>query len=315
MTKHLIKPVALRPNDKVALVCPASRPESPAVIQRSIKLVEELGFRPVLGKHVLSMHGHMAGTNEQRLEDFMTFIDDDSVAGLFCITGGFGSIHLLPNLNYSLIAAKPKVLIGGNDNTHLLLAIHARSNLMVLYGPNLDEISTKYTFEIFKEALTAPTPLSPISATVVNDLVLETFYTPVEGLAEGTLIGGNLTALVSLMGTPYQPKMENKILFLEDKNERNDILDRWFTTLYVAGVLEQVKAVALGQFANCGTKGAYNMLSLEDLLGDRLKSLGKPACFGLPIGAGSNASVVPIGIYASFNAAKGCLEFTESALI
>src|SRR3990167_5427025 len=141
MTKYLVKPAALKPGDKVALVCPASRPESPQVIKRSVKIVEELGFRPVIGKHVLSIHGYTAGTDEQRLDDLMTFLDDDSVAGLFCVTGGAGSISLLSGLPYSLVSTKPKVLVGGNDNTHLLLAIHTCSRLVVLYGPNLDEIN------------------------------------------------------------------------------------------------------------------------------------------------------------------------------
>src|SRR5207248_1858920 len=123
-----------------------------------------------------------------------------------------------------------------------------------------------------------------------------------------------LTALISLMGTPFQPRLRDAILFLEDLNERHDILDRWFTTLYVSGELAKVSGIAFGSFEGCSTKDSRNMLSLEDLFGDRLQSMNKPCCFGMPLGQSKLSATVPIGIRASLNSKDGILEFAETAV-
>ena len=314
--EKLLKAPALKLGDRVGLVCPSGRPFCPSVVEQCVRVVETMGFKPIIGKHVLSIHGYLAGTLEQRLKDFDQFCKDDSIAGIFCVTGGFGSMHLLPHLDYSYIAAHPKVIVGCDDNTALLSAIQTLSGLITFHGPNLDLISSKYTFERFKQAVTRTAILEPI---LVSDLATDPIvpllpYTPVVGSVEGRLLGGNLTALVSLMGTPYQPNFKDAILFLEDKNERNDILDRWFTTLYVAGELSQVSAVAFGQFKDCHPRGSYNMLSLEDLFGDRLKAMAKPSCFGIPLGQEISAATVPLGCKVLLDTKQGRLDFLEPAL-
>lgn len=310
------KPPALKKHDRVALICPASRPESPAVVKHCQQIVSELGFTPVLGKSILNTCGYMAGSLMERLEDLNTALHDDSIAGIFCLSGGFGSLHLLSYLDYEKIAAHPKVIIGGDDNTHLLAAISACSGVVTLHGPNLDQVNSKSTFEHLKLAITSKTHLPPLAAGSLhsNGFMKPTVYAAYDGDVIGRLLGGNLTALVSLLGTPYEPDFNSAILFLEDRDERFDTLDRWLTSLYIAGQLQRLSGVALGQFEGCGTKSSFNMLSLEDLFGDRLKLLKVPCCFGFPFGQAGDTAVIPTGVTAHLDTARGILEFSESAL-
>jgi len=281
-----------------------------------VKLVEELGFMAVVGKHVLNVHGYMAGTDAERLDDLNTLLADDSIAAVFCITGGFGTIHLLEQMDYTSLSARPKIIAGCDDITSLLLAVHTRSRVVTFHAPNLDQVRSQYTFDRLKIAVTSREPLPAVSIEDRSDaqFVPPVAYAPIGGRAEGLSIGGNLTALVSLMGTPFQPEFDRRILFLEDVSERNDVLDRWLTNLYISGQLARTSAVAFGDFVGCGTKNSYNTLSPEDLLGARLKMLSKPSCFGLPFGQSDHTATIPIGINVSFDADNGRLEFADSAL-
>ncbi len=311
---QLIKPPALKAGDTVGLICPGSRPSSPAVVQRCIRIVEEMGFKARLADHVLSMHGYMAGSDEERLEDLGAFLSDRTVQGIFCLTGGFGSLHLLQHLDYAAIASNPKVIVGSDDNTHLLLAVLSQSAMVTLHGPNLDQIKTRYAFERCKEAVTTKGQLRAVSAddTKSDEIAVACLYTSFPGTVSGALLGGNLTALVSLLGTPYQPDFAKTILFLEDRNERIDILDRWFTSLQISGQLKKVNAVAFGEFVDCGSKGLHDLLSPEELLGNRLAQEKVPSCFGLP--AGQSGATVPLGVAASLDAGLGILNFESAHL-
>lgn len=312
----LIKPRALRTGDKVGLIAPGSRPASAAVVARGQRLVSEMGFEPVVGEHVLDAYGFMAGSDTQRLNDFRKFIDDDSIAAIFCITGGYGALHLAPYLDYAAVAAKPKLIVGCDDNTILLNAIHSLTGLVCLDGPNLDQINNKETLDRFRDAVRCDGIMPALGAADSDKsrLFSSDFYSPVEGTVEGRLVGGNLTALCSLLGTTFEPQFQDSILFLDDIDEPTGILDRWFTSLYLAGHLHSVRGVAFGAFEGCGPKNSFNMLGVIDTFSDRLKYLSKPSCFGLPFGQRSSTNLMPIGIQVRLDCASGRLEFLENAL-
>ncbi|MBX9770992.1 MAG: LD-carboxypeptidase [Candidatus Obscuribacterales bacterium] len=311
----LLKARALKRGDKVGLVSPASRPDGPAVLARCVKSMEWMGLRPVIGQHALDTQGFLAGSDSDRLSDLMSFFKDDSIKGIFCMSGGYGSLRLLDRIDYKVIADNPKVLVGADDNTALLLAINKRTNMVVFLGPNLDELNSPASFEDLQLVVGLKKPLKPLNVRIGKIAFAGVHYAPFNGVVTGRLLGGNLTAIGSLMGTPFQPDFEKSILLLEDKNERNDMLDRWFSTLYVSGCLDKVHGVAFGDFVNCGRKGSSNMLSIEDLFGDRLQEMKKPACFGFPFGQGEDTYTLPIGINASLDTNKGQIAFLDSALI
>lgn len=315
--KPTLKPPALKRGQKVALVCPGSRPESPAVVARCERLISSLDLKAVVGDHVLSNHGFLAGTDRQRLADLNGFIEDESIGAIFCITGGYGCLRLLEGIDYDAIAASRKLFIGGDDCTCLLNAIYARTGLVCLQAPNAEQVKSPFTYERLKEALFSTSSLPSLSALPKDGkekAFKSDFYCAVEGTAEGRLIGGNLTAYASLLGTDFEPSAQDSILFLEDINEKNGNLDRWFTSLYLSGQLQYAGAVIAGSFENCGGRDAFNSLSIVDLFGDRLKYLRKPACFGMPFGQQSDTCVMPIGVRAQIDTSAGVLEFLEAAL-
>lgn len=313
--KSALKPAALRKGDRVALVSPASRPESPAAVERGKRIVEEMGFVPVVGRNALRVYGYMAGTDAERLDDLVDALTDDSIAGVFFLTGGYGSLHLLNGIDYAAVEKRPKIVVGCDDNTHLLLALNRKTGLVTFHGPNLDQVNSRFTFDSLKEAITSKDPLTPmIPRSSSEDFLAKAVYSPVPGTVSGRVIAGNLTALVSLMGTPFEPAFQDSLLLLEDRDERHDILDRWFTTLYVSGGLARVSGVGFGAFEGCSTKDSNNMLSLEDLFGDRLSALNKPSCFGLNFGQAKDTCTVPIGVAATLEMSKGALSFKEPAV-
>ena len=314
--KVLVKPRALRKGDRVGICAPSGRPATPGVVAAAERMVREMGFVPVLGKHVLSIHGFMAGTDSERLSDLAGFFSDESIAGIFCISGGYGATHLIPYLDYKSIAASPKVVVGCADNTVLLNALFAHAGLVTFHAPNLEDIDSRSTFDRFRSAVTSTDSFAPLTALNGEDSAFDKkFFCAVEGVVEGHLIGGNLTALVTLLGTPYEPRFNGSIIFLDDVNEQSGMLDRWFTTLYLAGHLQTCRGVVCGAFQDSGPKNAWNMLSVMDLFVDRLKYLGTPSCLGLPFGQTKDTNVVPVGIQARLDATAGRLEFLEPALV
>jgi len=331
-SQKLLKPRALRSGDRVALLCPAGRPHSPAAVNKAKAIVEEMGLKPVVGKNALKIFGTMAGTDEERLSDFNDAINDDSISGIFCVTGGYGALHLVDKIDWTSLKNQPKVFVGSDDNCHIMLAAYAKTGLVTFHAPNMDRIVSQHSFDALKKAVMSKEILPAVKSNY-GDLdesldglsarkarhpedkwQIKYSYAAVEGSGQGRLLGGNLTALGSLIGTPYQPSFESAVLFLEDINEDHGMLDRWFTNLYLAGVLKEVSGVALGDFENCRTKEVFNMYSLEDLFGDRMKQQNKPCCFGMPLGQSARSLTAPIGVSVKFDAGKGSIEYLEAGV-
>ena len=308
-----LKARALKPGDKVAIVAPASRPEGPHVVAAAVQVLKEMGYVPVVGENLLAINGYMAGTDEERVADLNSFINDQSIRAIFCITGGYGSLRLLNAVDYDALVRDPKIIVGGDENTCLLNAIYGKTGLVCFHGPNLDRISTEAINNELKSVLTEVKLLQPILP--VQSFPPGFVFSPKRGTASGVLLGGNLTALFSLVGTSYQPDFHDKILFLEDRNERNDVLERWFTSLILSGELDKVQAIVLGVFENCGPGNSLNLLSLVDIFEERLKQVEKPSCFGMAIGQTNQCRFVPIGVRANVDTNTGTIEFLEPALL
>lgn len=307
-SSSLQKPAALRKGDHVGLVCPASRPESLAKVKQSEHLVQEMGFVPVLGKHILKMDGATAGSDDERAQDLMDFYADDSIRGIFCLAGGWGSLRLLDKLDYDFIGKTNKILTGSGDNTSLLLAVHKMAKQVVFYGPNLEKINDAYSFERFKKALSGSETSEPVIFMPQNEFYNLPPYSPVPGKVKGRLLGGNLTALCSLLGTKFEPDFYNCVLFLEEHSERTDTIDRWFNSLELASKLDGLKAITFS-LSNCTNKGLANALPIDELLGSKLIELKIPSCFGMPFQINGKCATVPLGLEVEFDTITGTLSF------
>ena len=319
----MIKPLKLNPGDKIGLTCPGDRPYHPSQIVRALKLIELAGFEAVLGQNILKSDGYLAGSDQERAYDLNVFFKSADIKAIMFLTGGYGSLRLLPYLNYQSLKLNPKIILGSKENTALILAIQKMTNLVVFYGPQILEIQHKSQLENLVRFLMDKELKYSIKAghELLQDSSEKYFYkmdfksdltkTNVTNLLSGkniraVLYGGNLSSLVSLMGSDYMIDLNDSIMFLDDENERTDILDRQFTSLYLGGHLQNIKGLLFGEFKNCNSKNSPNLFSVEELFEDYIRELSIPSCFNFNF-----IQVMPIGIKAELNFYNGELTFRE----
>ncbi|NNJ72665.1 MAG: LD-carboxypeptidase, partial [Enterobacterales bacterium] len=268
--------------------------------------------------HLFERRGYLAGMDKQRAADVNAMFEDKSVDGIFCLRGGYGSPRILPYLIYDTIRNNPKAIIGYSDVTALLNAIYAKTGLITFHGPIAGQRFSDYTVASFKKVLFEPQaniklaeapPFEEKEGWVERDNRLTTI---VPGKAQGRLIGGSLTLMAVLVGTPYEPDYRGKILFLEDVSEAPYKVDRMLTHLTLAGRLQQVAGVVFGKCTKCGSSG--NSLSMEQVLYDHLEPLGIPVVRGAMIGHIDDMATIPIGAKAEINTADGPINLLEKAV-
>ncbi len=315
-TPTIIKPNRLKPGDTVGLVLPATAAFEADEIQFAKEQMEAIGFKVVIGKHAFDKWGYFAGHDRDRADDINQMFADDTVNGVVCYTGGWGSPRVLPYLDYDLIRRKPKVLIGYSDITALLNAVHKKTGLITFHGPVGGSTFDPFTLDNFRKVVMTAEPagLLPTPSKKPNELIDRTnrILKIAPGKATGPLIGGNLTMIATLMGTPYQPDTTGAIFFLEDVHEEPYRIDRMLTTLALGGMFDKAAGIVFGRCSDCGIKGPS--LSLEEILRDRFGSLPIPAISGLSFGHIEQKLVLPIGARATLDADGGTLRVEEGAV-
>ncbi len=312
-------PERLQPGDTVGIVAPASAPPDPKAIDRCLEAVEQLGFRPKLARNVRRRSGFLAGPDRDRAADLMQMFLDPKVKALVCVRGGYGSARLLPLLDYALIRAHPKILVGYSDITALHCAFLVKANLVSFHGPMLNSDFLKpscpsFTRQSFLRTLMQPHPTGDICQGF-NKSTVGTLRT---GIADGPLIGGNLSILCSTLATPFQPNFKRAILFFEDVDEVPYRFDRMLTQLLNAGLLQQVAAIAIGTNKHCvdpkARKSSEYRQTLEDVFRERLLPLRVPVVTGLPFGHVSHNATLPVGLRVRLDANNRELALLEPAV-
>src|SRR5207253_2229263 len=233
--KALLKPKRLAAGDTVGLVLPATAAFESDEIQFAKEQMEAIGFHVQIGPHAFDKFGYFAGRDRDRADDINRMFADDRIAAVVCYTGGWGSPRVLPYLDYDLITRKPKVVIGYSDITALLNAIHQRTGLITFHGPVGGSTFDPYTLDNFRRVVMTAEPAGvlPSPPKKPNELVDRTnrVIKLAPGKASGPLIGGNLTMVSTLMGTPYEVDTTGAIVFLEDVHEELYRIDRMLTQL------------------------------------------------------------------------------------
>lgn len=319
--KHpLLKPRALRPGETIGVIAPASRPTHPSSVKNGVRALETMGFTVKLGRSVMNRHGYFAGTDEERLADLEGMFDDPDVAGIVCVRGGYGSARLLPCLNFDLIRTHPKVFVGYSDITSLQVAFLNRAGLVTFWGPMVaSEMGSKlvdYNRDGLLRAITRTQPLGDIQ----NPAGTPPIQTITGGVARGPLVGGNLTLLTATLGTPFEVDTDGTILFFEDIGEEPYHLDRMLNHLLLAGKLDRVAGVVIGECAGCGSREykpafPYGNFSIEEIFDDLIGRLGVPAIYGLCIGHGTYKATLPVGVQATLDADRGVLRIDEAGVV
>jgi muramoyltetrapeptide carboxypeptidase len=307
----VLKPRQLAPGDTVALVSPASATFQSLDVQIARESLEALGLKVRLGEHMMGRHGYLAGDN--------AFFADRTVAAVHPIRGGWGSSRLLPYLDFDVVRRNPKVLLGYSDITTLLLAVHAKTGLVTFHGPigmgRWDTFSVDYYRRVLFNAEQV-TYQNKHDLSDRNSLTQTEFRTQtiVPGKARGRLLGGNLTVLTTIIGSPYLPDWDNAILFCEDVHEDLYRIDRMLTQLKLAGVLGKIKGFVFGSCAECNPGEGYASLTLEEIFADHIKPLGIPAWQGAMIGHQQPQWTLPEGVQVEIDADPGTIRMLEAAV-
>ncbi len=315
----MLLPPRLRQGDVVGIVSPAGATFERDRLDLVIDAVKALGFVPRVAPHAMARYGYLAGTDAERADDVNAMFADPTVKALMPIRGDWGSARILPYLDYDLIRANPKVVIGFSDISALLLGLYAQTGLVTFHGPHGITSWREGQVEPLRQILmegAALTYRNPLLGADQDRLMRDQgrIQTITSGQATGPLLGGNLSVISGIVGSPYMPDTTGAILFLEDVGEPPYRIDRMVTQLKLAGVLNGLAGFVFGQCAACGPGSGYGSLTLEEILQDHIRPLGIPAYAGAWIGHVEPLWTLPIGGSVTMDAAEGTLQMRAAAV-
>jgi muramoyltetrapeptide carboxypeptidase len=308
---------ALAPGDTVALVSPSSATDERLGLQLAGEAMQALGFKVKTGEHYASRYGHLAGTDAGRAGDINAMFADKAVKAIVCVRGGSGAARLLPLLDYDAIGANPKVLLGYSDITALHNAILARAGLVTFHGPIGAGSWNRFNVDQFRRVFFDRELMQYRNVVEAGDELVPRRHrtlTITGGKARGELVGGNLSVLVALAGSPYLPDFTGKILFLEDVSEAPYRIDRMLTTLKLMGALDAIAGFVFGECTDCDPGEGYGSLTLDQIFDDHIKPLGIPAYRGAMIGHIREQFIVPVGGEVELDADAGSFRMLAPVL-
>jgi len=287
-TPPILLPPRLRPGDRIGVISPAG-PIDASDLKPDINLLTSRGYQVREAPHLYDQHDYLAGDDEARLSDLHAMFEDSEIAAIFCARGGYGSLRLLHRIDYHLIQNHPKIVVGYSDITALLMAIYQKTGLITFHGPMVRGLSTLLgeSIEGLFKILSSGHPVSfdPMEARPL-----------VPGQAEGSLLGGNLSLVCHLVGTPFLPTLEGSLLFVEDRGEPLYRIDRMLTHLTLAGHLSGIAGLIGGEFVDCGDTSAIDRLLLTVA-----SDLNIPLLTGFPLGHGHRNLALPLGVSAQLD--------------
>ncbi len=294
----LLKPQSVLHDALVAVVSPASTPQ-PGRVERGLEALRLLGYAPHAADHILTRGPlYFAGTPEMRLRDLHHAFADDEVRAIFSTRGGYGSNYLLDALDLDLIAESAKPFVGYSDLTALQLWLLDQLQLPAFHGPM---VAADFSRE---DGVHLPSLQAALGGRVYSVGALEGLRTLHPGRARGILYGGCLSILVALLGTPYEPQTEGKLLFLEDFNAKPYQVDRMLWQLRQAGKLDGVKGIVFGEMLDCVSPGAPPEL-LDEVILRVFHDFQGPIAIGLRSGHVSRSNVtLTFGVDAELHAAN-----------
>lgn len=299
--RQIIFPPAIVKGDTIGLVAPAGPIINKSNFAAGIGVLEKRGFRVKYNQHLLHAKGYLAGSDEERAGDFNRLWADPEVKGLVAARGGYGCMRMLDLIDMKQMRKSPKILIGFSDLTVLLAAIHKKTGLVTYHGPVITTLSSidRQSQTSFFNVLTGKTPgvIKPSRVTILK-----------EGKARGILLGGNLTTLAHMLGTPYELPWQDAILFIEDIGESPYRLDRFLTHLGKAGCLQKIKGLILGTFSDDARKEKTGLARCvaERVLG-LLAKKEIPVLANFPVGHGRRNLTLPLGVRVELDSATAAL--------
>lgn len=301
MKAMVLKPKRLKKGQAIGIVAPAG-PVTPPEIQPGIGLLESWGYKVITSPHLYDRQGYMAGDDNARLEDLYLMFNNGGVKAILCARGGYGTLRLLERVNFDLIRKHPKIIMGYSDITALLMAIYTGTGLVAFHGTVVKELAKNRNRNL-------KSFIDLVSSERFSGLDLNKGMALIPGRAEGILLGGNLSLICHLVGTPFMPSLKKAILFIEDRGEPLYRIDRMLTHLRLSGLLADLSGLIAGTFKGCGDSSSVNQI-----LVDTFSDLNVPLVSGLPVGHGQDNLCLPLGIRAVLDTERMRLAFKESCV-
>ena len=299
----MIKPKALKFGDTIGIIAPSSPTREDGNLEKAYNKLTEMGFKVKMGTSPYEKYGYLSGTDNIRAEDLNNMFADKEVDGIICLRGGYGSPRILDLIDYNIIKENPKVFVGYSDITALHIAFTQICNLITYHGPMVTSDMIEGFSEFSKESLYKMIMEDEISGVIKNP-ENEDIITINGGIAEGPIIGGNLSLIVDTLGTAYEIDVKDKILFIEEIDEVPYNVDRMFNQLRLSGKLDEASGIILGDFNNCEAKNFEEELSLMQVIEDLIRGANKPTIYNFQSGHCNPIITLPFGVKARLDADK-----------
>jgi muramoyltetrapeptide carboxypeptidase len=310
-----IFPKSIQKGDTVGIISPSAATADRMEFTYAKEAMEGLGFKVKLGENLKNRFGHLAGTDQERANDLNGMFADQEVKAIICIRGGSGASRILPLIDYEGIKANPKPILGYSDITALHCAIFTQTGLITFHGQNGTGSWNSFNVKQFEQVFFGKGPVTfKNEVTKGDDLVAKgnRIQTLKKGTAEGRILGGNLTVLTALSGTPYYPDFQDAILFIEDIGEDPYRIDRMMSTLQLNGTLGKIKGFIFGQCSDCKPGGGYGSLSVDQIMDQYILPLNIPAYTGAMIGHIPRQFIIPVGAKVKMDADAGTISLMET---
>lgn len=294
-----IAPPYLKKGDKIAIVCPAKKLPKP--IDGAIQILKSWGLEVVIGETVHADYHQFAGNDGLRAADLQTFLNDSEIKAIIAGRGGYGTIRIIDELDFSAFEAAPKWLIGFSDITVLLSHTLAKLNTQSIHA------QMPYTFEE-----STPEALESLRKVMFGEALNYTYESTFEnkkGETAGVLIGGNLTLLIALEGSVSEMDFADKILFIEDVGEHEYAIDRMMRILKRKGKLKNLKGLIVGAFNELGEEKIPFGQTPEEVIYELVKEYDYPVCFNFPTGHIDDNRAMVLGAKVSLKVNEHKVEF------
>lgn len=299
---EILRPRALKPGDRIGIAAPAS-PFDRNLFLKGVAMLEQMGFGVIYDESLFQTTGYLAGPDANRLALFQDLFADPEIKAIWCARGGYGSLRLLPGIDFAALRRMPKLFIGCSDISALLNALYTFSGMISLHGPMVTGLggADRITIDSIRRIILETEPVT-IEATWPRVIC--------PGKARGPVLGGNLATLCHLLGTPYMPDFAEAIVFLEDVGEKPYRIDRMLTQMQMAGCFDRVAGLCFGTFENCGESS-----DIARIIDERFGAMPVPVLSGFAMGHGSPNLALPIGLEALLDTDSASLSYGRAPVM
>ncbi len=294
---NMLYPPALKKGDTIGVMSTSCHVNEQDVLNAK-EFIESQGYKTYIHPQTFLKHNQSAGSAKEKATALNELFTNTDIKAIFSSRGGNRASTMLDSIDYDVVRANPKILIGYSDVTALTNALHAKTGLISFQGPLFRELETHKDYKQMMQVLSGDNYALDLSdCTSLND-----------GVAEGTILGGNLSVLQGLIGSQYQPNFKNAILLLEDVADHISRYDRMLCHLKNAGILNQISALIIGSFSNMKDSEDNPFgFSLEDIISEHTDGLDIPIIMDAPFGHEDRLITLPIGANAVLK--NGTLSF------